>query len=260
MRIHTRPENFRLALCLLIFCCLLPARCSGQAIPFRAGEMFRYQIKWNFWSGGTLTLQTSSDVYLEEERAFHLEASTATEGAFKRFYPFRARVESFVSQQDFLPLRYQYSSWMPRETFLETTDYPRGKSEGVSRREKYKNSAQTVKDETFDKPPFFQDPLSIIFYLRTQNFAVGDQIEVPINAGGKNYKITVKVLRKTRIRVLNRVWDAFILEPGMTLQGVPFKMGSLWLWLSADEQKIPLYLSARAPLGVVSCTLVEMKR
>ena len=57
---------------------------------------------------------------------------------------------------------------------------------------------------------------------------------------------------------MGKTWDAFILEPGFPLGGMPFKAGSLWIWVSADEARIPLYFSSRAPLGVVSGTLVKI--
>lgn len=206
-----------------------------------------------------MSFRVKEDAYLEGERVFHLQAETETEGMFHKFYPFRARIESFVSRKDFLPLRYQYSSWTSDETRLEVTSFPRGQPQGKYHLDQYKNGKKNEKDEMFNMAAFFQDPLSILYYIRTQELNVGDRIEIPLSVNRKNYKILVKVLRRTRIKAAGKTWDALILEPGLSLEGMPLKTGSLWVWISADEARIPLYFSSRAPLGVVSATLVKME-
>ena len=237
-----------------------PAAGHGQSVPFGNGERFQYQIRWNIFTGGKMSLSVANDVYVEGERAFHIIADTETEGIFRRLYPFRAKVESFASKTDFLPLRYHFSSWTPDETILEVVTYPRGQIKGHWVQEKYERKKKKVKEEVFPTAAYFQDPLSIIYYLRTQNLEVGEMIEVPLSIDRKDCKIMVKVLRNSKIRVMGKVWNSFVLEPGVSLAGVPFQKGTLWIWLSADSDRIPLYFSARAALGVVSATLIEMNK
>ena len=248
----------RCLLSFLIFVTCFVSLCRAQEIPFRTGEIFQYQLKWNVFSGGKMSFTVKEDAYLKGERVFHLQAEAETEGMFHKFYPFRVKIESFVSRKDFLPLRYQYSSWMPDETRLEVTSFPRGQPQGQYHLDQYKKGKKNEKDEMFNMGTFFQDPLSILYYIRTQELNVGDRIEVPLSVDRKNYKIVVKVLRRTRIKAAGKTWDAFILEPGLLLEGMPFKTSSLWVWVSADEARIPLYFSSRAPLGVVSGTLVKI--
>ncbi len=237
-----------------------PRNCYGQVIPFGAGEDFQYQIKWNLFRGGRLSFSVADDVYIDGERAFHLIAETETEGIFRRFYPYKAKVESFPSKHDFFPLRYHFSSWSPEETILEVVKYHRGQRKGNWVQEKYEDGKKRVKEEEFSVAEYLQDPLSIIYYLRTQDFEVGDNIEVPLSVDRKECRIMVKVLRKSKIRIMGETRDAFILEPGLFIKGVPFQRGSLWIWFSADEERIPLYFTARAALGVVSATLIKIKR
>ncbi|MCX5641668.1 MAG: DUF3108 domain-containing protein [Candidatus Omnitrophica bacterium] len=232
--------------------------CQAQEIPFRAGEVLQYQLKWNVFTGGKILLTVQEDAYLEGERAFHLQAEAETEGMFHKFYPFRVKIESFVSRNDFLPLRYQYSSWAPDETRLEVTSFPRGQPQGKYHLDQDKKGNKRVKDEMFDVSDFFQDPLSVLYYIRTQELNVGEQIEIPLSVDRKNYKILVNVLRRTRIKAVGKTWNAFILEPKVSLGETPFKFASLWIWVSADAARIPLYFSSRAPLGVISGTLIKI--
>jgi hypothetical protein len=226
------------------------------------GETFQYQLKWNNFAGGNMSFRVKEDAYVEGERVFYFQAETETEGMFHKFYPFRAKIESFVSRNDFLPLRYQYSSWTPDETRMEVTSFPRGQAQGqyhlYQDKKVKKKERESEKDEVFTVGAFFQDPLSILYYIRTQELTVGDRIEIPLSVDQKNSKIAVKVLRRTRIKVMGKTWDAFVLEPNLSLGGMPFKAGSLWIWVSADKARIPLYFSGRALLGVVSGTLVKI--
>ena len=255
-----RWRNLKVAATILLLFPLFSSRGYGQTIPFAPGESFQYLLKWNFLAAGKMSFSIVDDVYIDGERAFHLQGDTETEGIGKKFYPFKAKMESFISQKDFLPLRYQLSSSAPNETMLELVNYPRGQLRGYWHEEKCKRGKEkSNKEENFAVPAFFQDPFSVLYYLRTQEFKVGDRIGVPVSSARNEYRIMVKVLRKTKIRVMGKTWDSFLLETGASLQGVPFQKGSLWVWFSADEARIPLYFSARAPLGVVSATLVKMK-
>lgn len=242
---------------LFSFVCFVPF-CQAQEIPFQVGETLQYQLKWNIFPGGKISFTIREDAYVEGERAFHFQTEGETEGMFRKYYPFHARIESFVSQKDFLPLRYQYASWMPDETRLEITSFPRGQPQGQYHLDKYENGKNKEKNETFSLVAFFQDPLSVLYYIRTQELNVGDRIEIPLNVDQKNYSLLVKVLRRTTIKAAGKAWKALILEPSLFLQGAPFKKGSLWIWISADKDRIPLYFSSRAPLGVISGTLVKI--
>jgi len=244
----------------LVIVIFSPFRCASQTVPFAPGEMFCYEIKWNFLTSGSMKLRVVDEGEVAGEEIFHLQADTETRGFFRYLEPLRTKIESFVSQKDFFLLRYQFNCWAPREVKSESIEYPRGQKKGLWHQEKYKKKkGLSIKNVTFEAPEFFQDPLSILYYLRTRELKVGDQIKVPLILDRKNYTVTVKVLRRTKFKALGKVWDAFILQPGASLQGVPFQQGSLWMWISADELRVPLYFSARASLGVLSCTLVEAK-
>ncbi len=240
---------------------LCPA--AGAANPIPQGEVLRYQVKWNIFTGAYLTFERKEDMVVGGERAFHIHGETESVGFLGRFHPYWAKADTFFSRSSFRPLGSRFESGNRGELLKEKVSYCHEKKTGFWYQEKSKedNPDQVrVKEEEFPVPDFFQDPLSMIYFLRTQDLKVGKTIKVPMVVDRKEYLAEVEVREKRRIRVLGGVREAFILVPGVSLRGVPYRHGSMWIWISADKDRLPLHFSARAPLGLFTATLVEVER
>ncbi|HNS48242.1 MAG TPA: DUF3108 domain-containing protein [bacterium] len=241
---------------------LLLAGTAGLEAAPRAGETLRYQLKWNVVSGGFMNVSVEEAASVDSESTYHLKAYMETGGLFKKLYPFTANIDSYPAVSDFLPRRYLYRSNSKEERIAETVDFSRTPPEGTWKLDKfeYDRNRSQKKSDRIKTSGFFQDPLSIIYYLRGQKLQVGSTLTVPLYMDRREYRIAVKVTRRSYLRVMGRVWDTLVVEPDTSYKTLPFQRGTLWIFFSNDAERLPLYFTAKAPLGLVSATLVEITR
>ncbi len=223
-------------------------------------EWFRYRIKWNFFTIGSTSIGKEKNIINNGNVVYPFWSETKTVSFLSKIYPLFTRVESLVDEKTFLPLKYICHFIYGNRNRTNRIYYEPEKGTGLWTEDKKDRGKEPIyQEENFNLPSFFQDPLSTLYYLRRQSLEVGKVFEIPISANRKNWNLEVKVIKKRPIRVLGKVYQAFILEPSASLGSIPFTKGKMWLWLSADKDHIPLYISAKAPYftGVISITLID---
>jgi hypothetical protein len=136
----------------------------------------------------------------------------------------------------------------------------------VKRREgRYKKDAITVFDQenhkalfenlldkskkVFDIPPDARDPLAAIYYFRTLDLKVGDEVHYKIVNNENVYDLYASIRDKCFIKIgKSAAFEAFYIEPAAYLNGELVKKGVASGYMSADSARIPLYGIVRAPL------------
>ncbi|HNQ36285.1 MAG TPA: DUF3108 domain-containing protein, partial [bacterium] len=168
---------------------LLLAGTAGLEAAPRAGETLRYQLKWNVVSGGFMNVSVEEAASVDSESTYHLKAYMETGGLFKKLYPFTANIDSYPAVSDFLPRRYLYRSNSKEERIAETVDFSRTPPEGTWKLDKfeYDRNRSQKKSDRIKTSGFFQDPLSIIYYLRGQKLQVGSTLTVPLYMDRREY-------------------------------------------------------------------------
>lgn len=113
--------------------------------------------------------------------------------------------------------------------------------------------------DTLAVPPYSQDVLSILYYVRTLDLQVGQKIDVDNYIDKKNYPLRMNVVKKEKIKVPAGKFECFLLEPGKR-PGADFeKKGDMWIWLSADTRRLPIKVKTKAPLGSVIMELAKIR-
>jgi hypothetical protein len=114
------------------------------------------------------------------------------------------------------------------------------------------------KNATVGVAPTTQDGLSILYYARTIPLKVGQTVPLEVTADGKNWPISVRILRLGRVELRDLgTWPAVEGKVQLTFP-VPFFHGArAHVWLSADRQRIPLLARIRSRVGPVTVVLTK---
>ncbi len=113
--------------------------------------------------------------------------------------------------------------------------------------------------DTLAVPPYSQDVLSILYYVRTLDLQVGQKIDVDNYIDKKNYPLRMNVVKKEKIKVPAGKFECFLLEPGKR-PGADFeKKGDMWIWVSTDSRRLPVKVKTKAPLGSVIMELAKIR-
>lgn len=221
---------------------------------YRVGEKFIYHIRWFGVPVGDALMSIPEITEINGRKVYHLKAEVESSKWFSMIFKLKDRLDSYVDVEGLYPLkfeRYQREGGYKAEEVMEYDHANRT----ATYRSLLNNSVKTM-----EVPEGVQDMLSCIYWVRLQEAKPGTSIFVDVNADEKNWKLEVKVMGSERIEMLNLgVYDAFVAHPIAKFRGAILKKGKMWVWVSADERRIPLILKAETPFGPIVTYLHEMQ-
>ncbi len=116
-------------------------------------------------------------------------------------------------------------------------------------------------DKDKDKPskasPLTHNYLSLIYYLRTLDFAPGDTFSINCFVHKKDYPIHFTVMGREKIKVDAGSFDCLKLKPRLVGEGRGFtKNDQMYIWVTDDHRRMPVMLKSEMSLGALSAKLV----
>jgi len=224
---------------------------SPSRLPFAPGEKLVYDVKYMGISTGTAVLAVLDAITINGEVVYPL-LSTAQSGDFSSvFYPVNDRVESYLNVKGL----YSHAIKVKQH-------------EGKKRREKQidfdqvAHTATQIKDgqhEVFDIPPNVHDSLSSLYIFRTAVLTVGSSIFIDVHDSGKNWKLEVAVLGKETVTTPIGTFDTIKVQTTPRYDGIFFNKGSITIWVTDDDKKIPVQMKSKIKIGAVTTTLISRR-
>ena len=102
------------------------------------------------------------------------------------------------------------------------------------------------------------DIITGFYYLRNQRLEVGKSLMLDLFDNDTYVRTPVQVLRKERVRLPNLTEvEAYVVQTQLATSGVFGKSADLFIWLTADENRVPVKLETSMPLGRITAGLVS---
>lgn len=220
-----------------------------EAVPI--GERLEYSIQWWGIPVGRAVLTTSLAEEKEYSGLVRLDFQAQSNWYLRAIYPVRAVLISHVDPKTRSPRRFQ--SYLKRQWRLHQSVLTFDPSTGICVHELPEGRRVEVRVE-----PSTQDGLSLLYYARTIPLELGKTIPLTITADGKNWDLRAQVARASRVRI-GRLGSWPAVESRLELAyPVPFFHGAkARVWLSADEERVPLLARIRSRIGPVTVILVR---
>ena len=219
---------------------------SSRAVPFRVGEKLVFSVEYGFVTAGEATMAVVGIDTVQGHPAYILQISAKTNEIFSTFY----RVEDMVESH--LDIDGLYSRYFKKK--LREGSYEKDLEIFF---EQEKKLARYVEGDSLSTLPETQDVLSAFFYLRTQDLKVGTTFSLPCHDNRKNYPLEVKVLRKEKTVVPAGKFECFVVEPKLKTGGLMKKKTRMFIWLTADDKKMPVLMETRMKIGSVAAKLTD---
>jgi hypothetical protein len=73
----------------------------------------------------------------------------------------------------------------------------------------------------------------------------------------KNYPLEVKVLKKERVEVDAGTFDCLVVQPILQAAGVFEQKGTLTVWLTDDQKKMPVLMKSKVVIGSITTELTD---
>jgi len=230
-------------------------------LPFERGEELIYQAEF------TRGLLRSVDVAefhfkaapehvargADDSVVLHLTGDVVSKGLFPRIagFKFHQHVESTADVAPFTALHTdKIEESGKRARVLEAVfDHTRHK---VIWSEKSPNPQSGAFD--FTEP--IQDVLTVIYYLRSQNLAVGQSFDVPVTDAGRVFRLSVTAKEEKEIDTALGKVKAIRIEPALFGDAsLVHAHGQLSIWLTQDERHLPVKAQLKIDLGTFDIKL-----
>jgi hypothetical protein len=250
-----RSLLFTLALSLILS--VLPGSAFGQSkgFPFLPGEQLKFEVYWTFIPAGEVTLEVLPMETLSGVVCYRFTMTARTSEAIDVFYRVRDRIDAYADSE------------MTRSIFF------RKRQEGKTRRDivvqfdwgkgetRYSNFEE--KRDPVPLLPGSFDPLSIFYAFRAYGLTEDKEIYVPVTDGKRCIMAKTRVIRREKVKVVGGTYDTFLVEPDMKDVGGAFEKSpkaNLLIWVTADEDRIPVKIKSSVKVGSFVAELTSWKR
>jgi len=248
---------------LLLFLSLIPAFALTTGLAnggfawrqekneaFKVGEYLKFDVVWEFIPVGTGTLEIPRITEIDGRKAYHIVSRANSSAFFDTFYKVRDLNQSWMDVESLCSLKNEKKEIEGGFRSHETVFIDQKRNEFMV--------AESSKSGAI--PVWAHDVLSSLYYLRTKKLVVGESHTFDSYQGGLAWPLVVDVLRTEEIdTILGRV-KCWVVEPKVRPGANIFKAkGTLMVWLTADDKKLPVLLRSRISVGRVEARLSEMK-
>ncbi len=231
---------------------------NGRVVPnhsFSVGERVEYRVHYGFINAAEAKVDIAKNLSTVSNRpCYRINVTGKTVGAFDMISRVRDTWRSYVDTSAILPLMFQRSIQENKYRKDETVLFNHSRDIAYS----------TIKNETksYPVPNNVHDLISGYFYLRTinfNNFNEGDIIEMPTFFDGKIYKLKIKYLGKDVISTKFGKTKVIRLNP--LIPDNKFFRGEnpMKLWVSDDDNKIPLKAEVELVIGSLEMDIKAYK-
>jgi hypothetical protein len=237
--------NFAFCIFILEFMVYTPA-----AISFQLPETLNYDLTWAGIKAGEASLEM-------RENADGIKITSTARSAkwVSVFYTVNDIVESRLQKNrdpgfPGLPVNYRLNIREGRHRKNKEVIFDHRNAKII-----YIDYIDNERKE-FEIPPSVFDPISSFYYLRTLNLEVGKSVYVTVFDSKKVWNVEVQVLRKEKVEVPAGQFNTIVVKPLMKSEGIFYRKGEIYIWLTDDEKRVPVMLKTKVKIGSVNASLV----
>jgi uncharacterized protein DUF3108 len=216
--------------------------------PFVPGERLSYDVYFGAIKVGTGSMEVSGIDTVRGRPAYH--TAFRLNGGIP-FYKVDDTFESWFATDDLASLRFNQ-------------DQNEGTKERQHRYEIYPDR-RTYDDLSDQEPeqPSVADPLddgSFVYFVRTVPLEVGRTYEFQRYFKPDRNPVTIRVVRRERVKVPAGTFDAIVIQPVIKTKGVFSESGHAELWISDDDRRVILQMKSQLSFGSLDLYLTNIQR
>ena len=221
---------------------------------FKKGEFLRFEVSYGYFAAAKATLEISeSSQQINGRNTMHIVGKGASSGALSWFFKVEDRYETFIDEESILPWKFI--------RHVREGDYALDREISF---QQYKNKATVSQNGkiNYKVAPNTQDLLSAFYYARTldmQHVSVGKEFVIQTFFDREIYPLKFKFLGKEVVKTKLGAFNCLKFRP-MVEKGRVFKEEEdMTLWVSDDQNKVPIRLKTDLLVGSIEMDLVEYK-
>jgi len=216
---------------------------------FKEGEVLTFKLHYGFINAGIGVLQVmDKPVKVSGKECLHIVATGRTISSFDWIYKVRDRYETYIDKQAMVPMKFVRDVYEGGYVFKDNYLFDQ------------QSNKVNANGEQFEVPHYVQDIVSSFYYARTVDFRnarKGDTFEVPMFMDKETHNFKFRFMGRTTLNLDKGKFKVMIFMP-VVMKGRVFKNEEdLTVYVSDDDNKIPLQIKANILIGSVKMTLTD---
>lgn len=218
---------------------------------FTYGEKLEYRIHYGPMSAGNCEFVVhDKSVEVNGRKTYHIKVSGKSAGLVDAMFKVRDEYESYVDEEAIIPWKCIKKVKEGGYTDSDFIMFDQQNGFASSKRGKVEIQEQT------------QDVVSAIYFARTTDMSKakpGDVFPVNFYMDAENYQLRFKFVKRAIVKTDAGTFRALVIKPQL-LKGRVFKDDeALTLWVSDDENKIPLMVESDIFVGSITAEITKIK-
>lgn len=250
----------------------LPTRASTSAyitnanpltVPWKIGERLHFNIRVGILSAGEalLAIEESGRIAVSSNPvrmvdAYHFVATARSTPFVDVFYKVRDRNDSWMDTRQWIAHRFEQHNMEGKFILDQLVEFDWFNMH-FKNQENVKGRAPKSEEGPLAVPAL--DTLSCLYAARAMIKDVGQDFTLDVHSG-RNWPLLVKVVRKETVKVPAGKFECFMVEPVLRERGIFIQKGKkMYVWITADERRLPVKMAAEIFIGQVSAELTRIE-
>ncbi len=215
---------------------------------FKVGEKLTFAVRYGFVTAGIATMAIPRTTRISGRNVYEITFDVNSVPSFDWIYKVRDHYETFLDETGLFPWRF--------EQHIREGHYGRDFSAFFDQR----NGRAKTSGGEYKIPKYVNDIVSAFYYARTLNFSnmkKGDFIHLRNFYKDTTYNLEVEYLGKQTVTVTAGTFKCFVVEPIIKKGGLFKSEGSILVWLTDDELKIPVKVQTKILIGSIDADLIK---
>jgi len=212
---------------------------------FGVAETLHYDIGWQSIVAAHGVMYVNEPIDTNGRLCYPIYSTVRSTSFFSTFFRVEDSALTCMDVRELFPVRF--------EKYLREGKYRADRSATF---DPVAGLAYTPGD-TIVVPPYVQDALSLLYYVRALELKPGTDLQVENYDGTNVYTLTVRVLRKERIEVKAGVFSTIVVEPLLQAAGLFKHEGRLTVWLTDDRLHLPVLMKSKVIVGSIVAELTD---
>ena len=216
---------------------------------FKGGEELKYRFRYGFITAAEATLRVKdSDVKFDNRPVFQLTAEGRTAGTFNVFYKVRNRYDSYVDKTDLAPYLYTENIKEGNYRRNDKARFYQDQKKIVSNKGNFKGDGQTF------------DIVSAYYFARSLDLSKirqGDKFIMDYFLDDAVTDLTIQYVGKERVKTSMGTFNCLKFSPSIQPGRIFRKDSKLYLWITDDNNRIPVKAQVEILVGSVTMELTD---
>jgi hypothetical protein len=224
--------------------------------PFDGEEKAFYRASWLGVPVASTEIETRS-VVLDGKKYYHVTVKAESWRYLDFIFKMRDTIESTFDAETLHPRRFVFIQRENKKVIDTIAEVDPATHRWTVRRKENKRR----KDFEFVSP-YTLDTISAVYLARSLDFKVGDHFRLDVFGGKSRYLVTLDVAARERVRTSRGEFDAYKIIPkvaDLSKSGYAKRFREGIMWITADEKRLPIKMSAQVFVGSVNIEMTEGK-